>query len=131
MDVSRSEAQRAETNVIALSVDRANQPKRGFLGEYNHKNFDRKDKEDIKVVILSSRLLWLLCLFFYIVARSSLRAMDVASVVISMPTSCAIVSDSLRNRHELPAQSPPTPCAIAISPVILPFFGLPYDLPKT
>jgi hypothetical protein len=48
MDVCRSEAQRAETNVIARSDDRANQPKRGFPAGYNHKKFDIKDKEDKK-----------------------------------------------------------------------------------
>jgi hypothetical protein len=48
MDVSRSEAQRAETNVIARSGDRATtmgiQRSRNFI----HKKADKKDKEDIK-----------------------------------------------------------------------------------
>jgi hypothetical protein len=50
MDVSRSEAQRAETNVIARSVDRATTYEIRRPREVTCDNIkkDREDKEDIK-----------------------------------------------------------------------------------
>jgi hypothetical protein len=48
MDVSWSEAKRAETNVIARSGDRATTMGIRRSRNYIHKKADKKDKEDIK-----------------------------------------------------------------------------------